>query len=51
METSAIEHHAVLHACEYLERFDFKSDLLKAMYAVTYAGIFDFGVLAHDDPV
>jgi len=38
--TSTIEHHAVLHACQYLERFGFD---------VSYVGVDERGVIDPDD--
>lgn len=38
--TSAIEHHAVLHTCQYLE---------KQGYEVTYVGVDEYGVIKLDE--
>jgi cysteine desulfurase len=38
--TSSIEHHAVLHTCEYLDRFGFKT---------TYLHVDEYGVVNPDD--
>ena len=38
--TSAIEHHAILHTCEYLEKLG---------YEITYVGVDENGILKLDE--